>query len=149
MMCAGIRQFFLAAVSIEDPDRGHSIIASADDVVTPVPDHDRPLGVNICNLESVAQEFGFVGTRAIELGTEHALKITPELEVIDDALRVNDGFAGRNEHATARGGERGQGIFDAAIGLVLEHPGFREPLPIEQYGFSSQIVVPEQYSHAD
>jgi hypothetical protein len=38
---SGLDEFFPAAVAVENPDRDHSIISSADNIVAPVADHDR------------------------------------------------------------------------------------------------------------
>lgn len=55
----------------------------------------------------MAQQVSLVGTRAIQFGTENAFEIDPQFEVIDNALGIDVGFAGRDKQAPARPGERG------------------------------------------
>jgi hypothetical protein len=46
---SGLDEFFPAAVAVENPNRNHSIISSADNSVAPVIDHDRLRPIHVPN----------------------------------------------------------------------------------------------------
>jgi hypothetical protein len=50
---SGLDEFFPAAVTVENPNRNHSIISSADNIGAPVTDYDRLRPIHVPNFEGV------------------------------------------------------------------------------------------------
>jgi hypothetical protein len=94
-----VHQLLFTAVTIEDANSGHSIVSRPNHVVASVPNHGGLQWIDTCHLEGVIQKLGLIGASAIQFGTKHAFKIDRQFEVIDNALGVDSGFAGRNEQA--------------------------------------------------
>jgi hypothetical protein len=101
MVRARGQQFRFAAITVEHADSGHAVVSRSNHVVASISNHRCLRRVNARRPERVAQKVGLLGTSAIQFGTEHAFEIGPQLEVIDNALGVNAGFAGRNKQAPA------------------------------------------------
>src|SRR5258708_28250369 len=101
MVRSRVEQFLFTAVTVEDPDGGHSIVSRSNHVMASVANHHCLRRVDTHRLEGVAQKGGPVGTSTIQFGAEHAFKIDAQFEVIDDAFRVNAGLAGCNKQAPA------------------------------------------------
>jgi hypothetical protein len=96
-----VNQFLFTAVAIEDAYSSHSIVSRPNHIVASVSNHCGLQWINTCRLEGVIQKLGLTGISAIQSGTKHAFKINIQFEVIDNALGVDIGFAGRNKQAPA------------------------------------------------
>ena len=96
-----VNQFLFTAVAIEDAYSSHSIVSRPNHIVASVSNHCGLQWINTCRLEGVIQKLGLTGISAIQFGTKHAFKINIQFEVIDNALGVDIGFAGRNKQAPA------------------------------------------------
>src|ERR1700729_2252295 len=101
-MSSRAKQFLPAAITVKHAHGGHPVVSRADHVVASISNHDGPYRVNLHRLEGIAQKFGLVSARAVQFRAKYAFKVSPQPEVIDDAIGVDDGFACCNEQASAR-----------------------------------------------
>ena len=70
-------------------------------------------------LQRVFEQMRLVHAGAVEFGTEHALEVIAQAEMVDDALGEHMRLAGGDEQPVAGRAERRQHLADAVVDAVL------------------------------
>ena len=139
----GVFEFFAGAVSVECADRCDLVVMCADDVVSSITDHGRPHRIDPGSVEDMAEKFGLVCSRSVELGSKDLVKELDEFEMFEDLTDEDLWLARCDGESCSAFPKLAEQIMDSGVGRVFVETDGCEALAVEADGLGRSIGVEE------
>ena len=137
-----MRQFLGAAIAIRYADCPATIAPGSIDIVVAVAYHDRTGWIDILTLQQICKQVAFVLASAVEFTTVDAIERCRNIEMPEDASRVNMRLGSGKQQSIISRFQIGKHFRHARIHDVFEQAGFGESFAVQLHRlFDNDRVV--------